>query len=254
MAIKIGHSAIDENGKIAGGSAGDQTGAEVCIRTWYNKGWNCVLRPKTAALAEKSAKAMEQACANNNIGYDQNQRNTLHAQAKANDFDLSKITTKCESDCSSLVHVCAIAGGAHLVYGSNGYTTRTMRAAFKASGDYEVLTESKFLNSDKYLMRGDILLKEGSHAAMALENGSLIAKPSTPSAPTTNNIVAGKKITLKNVKSYTSETAKSHYGVKSGTFYLWDAVVKNGRIRITNAASRVGVKGQVTCWINVADI
>ena len=41
---------------------------------------------------------------------------------------------------------------------------------------------------------------------------------------------------------------------KSGTFYLWDDVVKNGRIRITNAASRVGVAGQVTCWVNVADI
>jgi hypothetical protein len=78
--------------------------------------------------------------------------------------------------------------------------------------------------------------------------------PSTPSIPSTNNIVAGKKITLNNVKAYTSETAKTHYGTKTGTFYLWDAVVKSGRIRITNAESRVGVQGQVTCWINVADI
>ena len=254
MAIKIGHSAIDENGKIAGGSAGDQTGAEVCVRTWYNNGWNCVLRPRAAALAEKSAKTMEQACANNNIGYDQNQRNTLYTQAKANGFDLSKITTKCECDCSSLAHVCSIAGGAHLAYGSNGYTTRTIRAAFAASGDYEVLTDSKYLTSDKYLKRGDFLLKEGSHIAMALENGSEAAKPSTPTELTTNNIVAGKKITLKNAKSYTSESAQSHYGMKTGTFYLWDDVVKNGRIRITNAANRVGVKGQVTCWISVADI
>ena len=30
--IKIGHASIDENGKITGGKAGDQTGKEVCIR------------------------------------------------------------------------------------------------------------------------------------------------------------------------------------------------------------------------------
>lgn len=175
MGIKIGHASIDENGKIAGGSAGDQTLKEVCIREWYNKGWNCVLRPKTAALAEKSAVAMEQACANNNIGYDQWQRNTLYAHAKAYNFDLSKITTKCECDCSSLAHVCSIVGGANLSYGSNGHTTRTMRAAYKASGDYEILTDSKYLTSDKYLKRGDLLLKEGSHVAMALESGSAVS-------------------------------------------------------------------------------
>ena len=30
--------------------------------------------------------------------------------------------------------------------------------------------------------------------------------------------------------------------------------MRNGRIRITNAVSRVGVAGQVTCWINIADV
>jgi hypothetical protein len=78
--------------------------------------------------------------------------------------------------------------------------------------------------------------------------------PVKPSTPTDNNIVAGKQITLKNVKAYNSETAKTHYGTKTGTFYLWDNVVRSNRIRITNAASRVGVQGQVTCWINVSDV
>lgn len=175
MAIKIGHARISETGKIFG-SAGDQNKKEVCITNYYNLNADCVLRPKSAALAEASAKAVEQACANDNIGYDQYQRNTLHSQAIANNFDLSKIKVKCECDCSSLQHVAAIAGGAHLVYGKNGYTTRTMRAAFAASGDYEVLTDKKYLTSDKYLKRGDIVLKEGSHVFMALENGSGIAE------------------------------------------------------------------------------
>ena len=59
---------------------------------------------------------------------------------------------------------------------------------------------------------------------------------------------------LNNTPCYTSESAKESYGKKSGTFYLWDDVVKNGRIRITNKPERVGVAGQVTCWVAIADI
>ena len=72
--------------------------------------------------------------------------------------------------------------------------------------------------------------------------------------PASENIVAGKKVALNNTPCYSSETAKEAYGTKTGSFYLWDNVVRNGRIRITNAVSRVGVAGQVTCWINIADV
>ena len=70
----------------------------------------------------------------------------------------------------------------------------------------------------------------------------------------TGSVVAGKAVILKNTSCYSSESTKTAYGVKTGTFYLWDNVVRNGRIRITNAVSRVGVAGQVTCWINVDDV
>lgn len=71
---------------------------------------------------------------------------------------------------------------------------------------------------------------------------------------TTGSVVAGKAVILKNTSCYSSESAKTAYGVKSGTFYLWDNVVRSGRIRITNSSSRVGVAGQVTCWIAIADV
>ena len=171
MAVKIGHSAIDENGGIYGGQAGDQNGREVCVATYYNMGHNVVLRPKKKELAEKSAVACEKACANDKIGYAQDDRNTLYARAKEVNFDLAKITTPCECDCSSLQHLLAIIGGANLTYGSNGLTTRTMVNAFVASGDYEKLTASKYLTSDKYLLRGDVLVKEGSHTVMILSDG-----------------------------------------------------------------------------------
>lgn len=36
----IGHASIDENGQIAGGEVGDQTGREICTREWYmHKFW-----------------------------------------------------------------------------------------------------------------------------------------------------------------------------------------------------------------------
>lgn len=171
MSVKIGHASIAENGKATGGKAGDQTGKELCTRNWYIKGWNVLLRPRSAALAEKSAQACEAACSNRCIGYDQGGRNTLYAKAKAVEFDLAAIAENCECDCSSLMHVCAIAGGANLDYGANGHTTRTMVRAYVASGDYIKLTDSNYLTMDKYLRRGDILVKEGSHTAMVLTNG-----------------------------------------------------------------------------------
>ena len=184
MTVRIGHASIDENGRATGGTAGDQTGKEVVIRDWYNKPWNVLLRPVRSELAEKSAAACEAACENPSIGYDQYGRNTLYAKAKAVNFDLAAITEPCECDCSSLMHVCAIAGGANLFYGSNGHTTRTMVREFVASGDYEKLTDSRFLSSDRYLKRGDILVKEGSHTVMVLDDGPETAPETAPSGCT----------------------------------------------------------------------
>lgn len=182
MAIKIGHASADENRRASGGAAGDQTGGEVCTRTWYSSPWDCVLRPKSAEIAEKSAAACEAACANAKIGYDQLSRNTLYHYAKLVGFDLGKISDECECDCSSLMHVCAIAGGAKLGYGVNGMWTGNMEAGFTAGGEYEVLKDAKYLTSDAYLKRGDILLRTSGHTAMALENGALSGEQNPPTA------------------------------------------------------------------------
>lgn len=192
MSVLIGHSSIDENGKAYNGQAGDQTKKEVCTRSWYNKSWDVVIRAKDAAMAEKMAVACEQACANDKIGYDQYQRNTLYTQAQKVNFDLSKITTACECDCSSLMCICAIAAGVPagaLYISGNMRTTRNMRSAFKNTGKFEILTDSKYLTSDAYLKRGDIIVNEGSHTVMALSNGSKAGSTGTitPVAPSTEN-------------------------------------------------------------------
>lgn len=170
MAVLIGNASIDERGKAKGGLAGDQTGKEVCTRNWYDKDWDAVLRPKATALAENSARICEQLCDCENVGYDQNQRNTLWNAYKKTGKVVP--TTKVECDCSSFMTYCAILGGANVIYGSNAPTTSTMVAKFSKNGSYEVLTDKKYTESPDYLKRGDILVKKGSHTVMVLSDGS----------------------------------------------------------------------------------
>lgn len=41
---KLVHASINEKGTVRGGKKGDQTGKEICIRSYYNKPWSNVLR------------------------------------------------------------------------------------------------------------------------------------------------------------------------------------------------------------------
>lgn len=41
---RIVHASINELGTIKGGQSGDQTGGEICLRSYYNYPWDCVLR------------------------------------------------------------------------------------------------------------------------------------------------------------------------------------------------------------------
>lgn len=118
------------------------------------------------------AQACEAACNNNHIGYDQSQRNTLNQQAQLVGYNLAKIKTDCECDCSSLMTVCAQAAGISVPY-TNGNAPRTanMEQAFASTGMFEVLKDTIYLESDRYLKRGDILVTPGSHTAMALQDG-----------------------------------------------------------------------------------
>ena len=120
---------------------------------------------------------------------------------------MSKITTQCNTDCSAFMTVCAIAGGAKIDYGSNAPTTSNMRTRFQQSGYYTVLTAAKYTTKTDYLKSGDILVCEGHHTVMVLENGSAITEdeeepvieplvPEEPEKPTTpEGITATVKIT-----------------------------------------------------------
>lgn len=184
MSILIGNAAKDERGKYTGGTPGDQTGVEVYTRAWYNRPWNVVLRPKTQELALKLAHAMLTACGNDNLGYDYGTaRIQLLNEARKVDFNLSKITTPCNCDCSSLVAVCCIAAGikeSDVMVSGRPFVTSEIEQKLKKTNQFEVLKDSKYLTSDAYLKVGDILLNTKCHVAIALGNGSSTNVPSTP--------------------------------------------------------------------------
>lgn len=183
MAVRIGHSSKDERGKFKGGVAGDQTGKEICIRNWYNGKWDFVARPKDPAKAEKMAAACEAGCANDLEGYDQGDRNTGLQEAQKVGWDLAAIANPCEFDCSSFMTACVMAGGVPIWKGGNAPTTGTLRRVLEQSGEFEILTADKYLTTDQYTLRGDILCAESEHAVMVLNNGSKATAQAEPAKP-----------------------------------------------------------------------
>lgn len=170
MAVLIGSARHDENGKYSGGMAGDQTGDECSTQVWYlhSKGWVCI-RAKDAGAREKIAQNMEYACANRHIGYDQGQNTTLYAAAKNVGFDCSKVVTDCETDCARLVRVCVLYAGISCA----DFYTGDEKSALQKTGDFEVLTDSKYTTSSDFLLRGDILVtKTKGHTVVVLSNGA----------------------------------------------------------------------------------
>lgn len=170
MAVIVGSARIDENGKAHGGKSGDQNGREVSTQAWYKhkKGWR-VFRCKNAAKAEKIAHAMEAACKNNHIGYDQYQRDTLYNAAKGVGFDPAQVATNCETDCSALVRVCCAYAG---IMVGNIRTTNEAKALL-ASGEFTELKGTKYTDQSAYLRRGDILVtRTQGHTVVVLSTGA----------------------------------------------------------------------------------
>ena len=137
MAVRIANAVRDENGGIAGGEVGDQDGLEVRVQKFYVKGWTHIFRPKDPAMAEAIAVFMEKAAANNKIGYSQSDRLGLARSLAVNGGDVSKAEGDC--DCSSLVCLACKTSGADV---PDNLSTGTMVAAFRKSGQFEIITDA----------------------------------------------------------------------------------------------------------------
>lgn len=171
--MKLVHASIAETGGAGWdgkAKAGDQTGKEVCVRSWYSKPWDIMLRYPDKSIAAKAAAAAVKLANSNLVGYDQSERNTLYNALKAVNFDVDayiKSGKKTETDCSAFVYAvycCFIPG---MRSNGNAPVTSTMKNLFSKWG-FVVHTGSKYLSGTD-LINGDILVKESAHTAIATD-------------------------------------------------------------------------------------
>ncbi|MCM1161514.1 MAG: SH3 domain-containing protein [Roseburia sp.] len=209
----ISNSGHDENGKYSGGKAGDQTGKEWAIINWYNRPWKCIIRHPDTKVREMIASLAEKAAKNDKIGYDQGQRVTYWDELVKAKYNPSAIKTKCEADCSSGVMANVKAAGYLLnnakLKAVSITSTHYMREMLRKAG-FEILTESKYLTSDKYLLRGDILLNDTAHTATNLTNGSKISATSINDSKASSGKTSSVKV----------ESAKSFDKSIAGTYIV----------------------------------
>ena len=173
MAVIIGSARQDENGKAYGGQAGNQSGREISTQNWYlhSKGWR-VLRAKDAGVGQRLAIAMRAACNNKNIGYNQWRRNTLYDAAAVWGFDIARVNTPVETDCSALVRTC-IAYAAGITTLPSSLRTGNMCSLILATGQFEELSGKEYTTKPDYLKAGDILCtKTSGHTVIVLTDGA----------------------------------------------------------------------------------
>ena len=165
MAVIIGSARHDEHGNCySSGKAGDQTGQEVSTQNFYNhsKGWN-VLRAKDNKVAEKLAEAMQIACGNKNIGYDQSERYGVIKHGIN-----TKVKTEC--DCSSLVRACIIYASGKDV---GDFNTSNERPVILKSGLFKDVGSYK---QGDTLYNGDILVTRTKGHTVIVVSGAKKSK------------------------------------------------------------------------------
>jgi len=211
---KVSNCGSSETGGITG-KAGDQTGGEYRIRSWYDFGQDVVLWHPDGKVNELVADLACEAAANDKVGYDQGQRETFWNQLKKVRYRPANIKTKCEADCSSSTATVVKAAG----YILNDYKlkavpvscwTGNLKAALVKAG-YKYSTSSKYTRSDKYLPRGSINLNQSRHVNVNVTAGSLYKKD----AKGDTNDKKGTK-DAKNKKGTYVVTAEDGLNVRAG--------------------------------------
>lgn len=110
MAAMIGQAFCDKRGCYVGEQAGNQSGTELSVRTYWNKPRDRgLIRFKNAAKTHMRAEAMRGVVGNMNICYDRAERSTILPAAMAVGLMLSAIAKTREYDRSSLTGICGIA-------------------------------------------------------------------------------------------------------------------------------------------------
>lgn len=150
--ILIGQASNGETGP-RGQKPGNQTGKELNIREYYKHklSW-LVFRAPSTYVAGRICYAMLRAVKNMNIGYDQNNNQTLIIAAQKYGYDPGMVKIDVETDCARLVRVCLKYAG----FDAPDFYTATEPDALRKLGFQEV-TSSINLETGEGLQVGDIL-------------------------------------------------------------------------------------------------
>lgn len=250
----ISNSGSDENGKYNSGKAGDQTGKEWRLRSWYSRPWTHVFRyEKDARVPETLVRLGCAATLNDKIGYDQWQRTTYWTQLQKVGYEPSRITTACEEDCSAGVAANVKATGYLLGIKALQDVTTTMTSRSTVStltkAGFTMLTDSKYLTSGKYLQPGDILLCVNHHVAMNVTKGAKAGEPemSIPTPPTvpeypTEKAINGTAVAKgsMNIRAEASTSGASLGTIPKGTKLKVVAIVNNYWYKVVWEKSNTG--------------
>lgn len=125
-----------------------------------------------------------------------------------------------------------------------------------------ILGEFAFVDNDRDRIKIDSdadLIAEGiayGKAIVAFLNLQKKAIPVPPKPPAVTTPAAGNKLTLKDTALFRSSSATQKSNSVTGTYWLYDGILTNGRYRITNKETRVGkipAALNVTGWIDRKD-
>lgn len=197
--MKIAQASISEHnddGWNKKAKAGDQTGKEVNVRSWYPYDWDGILHCLDNSISTKAAEIAIKLANSNLVGYDQSERNTLYKALKKNNWDVDKYIAsgKCtETDCSAFVYAVYCCLIPALRSDSNAPTVPQLKARFTKVG-FKWYTAKRFRTTDTDLRAGDILVNINAHAIMAVETGSTYGGKETvvKPAPVSKTIKASK--------------------------------------------------------------
>lgn len=156
-------ASIDEKGRTMGGKAGDQTGREVKTGQLYNFGQIWAIRAKSNDVAERIAKYAKAIAENDNVGYDQGQRDTLYKISNDLKWKSVKVDKKCECDCSQLA-ACAINYALQGAFLSSGVYSGNIVSAARRTEKFSILT----IGSNFKYKKGDVIVKPGKHVIICI--------------------------------------------------------------------------------------
>lgn len=166
--VTIAHAVSSENGTTSG-KGGDQTGKEVRIQEWYASGgkWDYVIRAKNEDRRAMIAQNAEAGARNVNLGYSQKDRYSAYDIIKYYGFDYDALNKPANTDCSQMVTTCSNYAGYSI---PRDTYTGNMRERYKTVGGFKFYSSKKYTAGYKKLVPGDILLREGHHAATVINN------------------------------------------------------------------------------------